>query len=69
MFPNFFKNWLGGWVGGVNLSDFFQLDKTPKAVGYSVTPQPLRLWGIVITRGGWSGGRAVRNSALTKKVN
>ena len=27
-------------------------------------PQPLRLWGIMITR----GGRAVTNSALTKKL-
>ena len=27
-------------------------------------PQPLRLWGLVITR----GGRAVRNSAVTKKL-
>ena len=33
-----------------------------KAVGY------WWLWGIVITRGGRSGGRAVRNSALTKKL-
>ena len=36
------------------------------------TPQPLRLWGIVITRGrqsgGRSGGRAVRNLALTEKL-
>ena len=31
---------------------------------HSAIPQPLRLWGIVITR----GGRAVRNSALTKKL-
>ena len=30
------------------------------------TPQPLRLWGIVITI--QSGGRAVKNSALTKKL-
>ena len=27
-------------------------------------PQPLRLWGIVITRGGRVGGQAVRHSAL-----
>ena len=32
------------------------------------TPQPLRLWGKVITRGGQAVGRAVRNSALTKKL-
>ena len=32
------------------------------------TLQPLRLWGIVITRGGRAVRRAVRNSALTKKV-
>ena len=29
------------------------------------TPQ---LWGIVITRGGRAGRRAVRNSAFTKKL-
>ena len=36
------------------------------------TPQPLRVWGIVITRGGrsggQSGGQAVRNSAVAKKL-
>ena len=36
------------------------------------TPQPLRLWGIVITRGGRAsgraGGQAGRNSALTQKL-
>ena len=32
------------------------------------TPQPLRLWGIVITRGGQAVGRAVRNSALTETL-
>ena len=32
------------------------------------TPQPSRLWGKVITRSGRAGSRAVRNSALTRKL-
>ena len=32
------------------------------------TPQPLSLWGIVMTSGRRSGGRAVRISAFTKKL-
>ena len=59
------------WSGVVNVMQMFCVCWEPSTslIVVIFTPQPLSLWGIVITRGGRPGGQAVRNSAVTKKLN
>ena len=52
----------------IKLLDHIGLLNVYMCVWVVFTPQPLRLWGIVITRGGRAGVRAFRNSALTEKL-
>ena len=53
-----------GMVSALKQDDQLHLDssrkaKIPNQQSWSVfTPQPLRLWGIVITRGGRAGGQS-----------